>query len=1036
MLDMSSINDRGSDRIQMKSTDPGSDRIQMKSNDPGAGLVQIQTSQPDGNEELNLQAVQKQLEGKKGRAFWRSLDELSGKAGFQDFLHREFPRQAGEWLDDEGRRNFLKIMGASLALAGLGACTRQPVEYIMPYVEAPEKLLGGKPIYYATAFPVSGIANPVLVETHEFRPTKVEGNPDHPASLGATDVLTQASVLGLYDPDRLQTLSHIGEIRSYPSFLGEFFGILSQQRASGGAGLRILTGTVTSPTLGAQLQTVLSAFPNAKWYQWDPLGNSRRMGSQLAFGQFLNTTYKFDQAAVILSIDGNFLGNGPGGVRYARDFAGTRIVRNGKRPTSRFYAVETTPLSTNAKADHRIPLKPSEVPAFVRNLAAALSGGGGGSTPFVAALVKDLLAARGKSIVIAGEEQSPEVHALVHYINQVLENNGKTVVYTASLEQKPVDHYADIQALTNDLNGGHVDALLVLGGNPVYDAPASLNFGEAIQKAKVRIRLGLYNDETSQLCQWLIPEAHTFEFWSDAPAYDGTVTIIQPLIAPLYNGKSAHDILAAFTDTPEKTSHTLVREYWQGKHTGADFNTWWNHSIHDGFIRDSAAAPVTATAKLVPAASAASGGSGYDVSFHADPYILDGRYSNNAWLQELPRPITRLTWDNAVVLSHKTAKDLDVEDEDIVEITVNGQTVWGSVWRVAGQPDGSIGLTLGYGRTNSGRAGNGAGFDVNRLRTISDPFRASGAQVKKHGSKLRLAAVQHHFTMEGREVVKSAPISEYLEDPLFAEKESETAHKGLTIFPQTWEYRGYAWGMAMDLTACVGCNACVVACQAENNIAVVGKEQVLNTREMHWIRIDRYYSGNPDNPQTYFEPVACQQCESAPCEVVCPVAATAHDAEGLNNMVYNRCVGTRYCSNNCPYKVRRFNFLLFTDWETESVQLQRNPDVTVRSRGVMEKCSYCVQRINYAKIMAEKEDRRVADGEIVPACAGACPANAIVFGDINDPNSQVSSWKREPTNYSLLGELNTRPRTTYLADIRNPNPALPVSHDNPKGESD
>ena len=1036
MLDMSSITDRGSDRIQ-KSTDPGSDHIQMKSTDSGAGLVQIQTSRPDGNEELNLQTVQKKLDGKKGPAFWRSLDELSATAGFQDFLHREFPRQAGEWLDDEGRRNFLKIMGASLALAGLGACTKQPVEYVMPYVQAPEKLLAGKPLYYATAFPVSGIANPVLVETHEFRPTKVEGNPEHPASLGATDVPTQASVLGLYDPDRLQTLSYIGEIRSYTSFLVAFLGILSQQRASGGAGLRILTQAVTSPTLGAQIQNVLAAFPNAKWYQWDPLGNGRRMGSQLAFGQFLNTTYKFDQAEVILSIDGNFLGNGPGGVRYARDFASTRIVRGGRKPTSRFYAVETTPVSTNAKADHRIPLKPSEVAGFVRNLATALSGGGGGSTPFVSALVKDLLDAKGKSIVIAGEEQSPEVHALVHYINQVLENNGKTVVYTASLEQKPVDHYADIQALANDLNGGHVEALLILGGNPVYDAPASLNLRDAIQKAKVRIRLGLHNDETSEICQWLVPEAHAFEFWSDAPAYDGTISIIQPLITPLYNGKSAHDIFAAFTDTPEKTSHTLVREYWQSKHAGADFNDWWNRSIHDGFIKDSAAAPVTATAKLVPASgSSASGGQGYDVSFHADPYILDGRYSNNAWLQELPRPVTRLTWDNAVVVSHKTAKDLDVEDEDIVEITVNGQTVWGSVWRVAGQPDGSLGLTIGYGRTNSGRAGNGAGFDVNRLRTISSPFLAVGAQVKKHGKKLRLAAVQHHFTMEGREVVKTAPISEYLEDQTFAQKESETAHKGLTIFPQTWEYRGYAWGMAMDLTACVGCNACVVACQAENNIAVVGKEQVLNTREMHWLRIDRYYSGNPDNPQTYFEPVACQQCESAPCEVVCPVAATAHDAEGLNNMVYNRCVGTRYCSNNCPYKVRRFNFLLYTDWETESVQLQRNPDVTVRSRGVMEKCSYCVQRINYAKIMAEKEDRRVADGEIVTACAGACPANAIVFGDINDPNSQVSKWKAEPTNYSLLGELNTRPRTSYLADIRNPNPALPVSHDNPKGESD
>jgi len=546
----------------------------------------------------------------------------------------------------------------------------------------------------------------------------------------------------------------------------------------------------------------------------------------------------------------------------------------------------------------------------------------------------------------------------------------------------------------------------------------------AIQLAKQRIRLGQYDDETSEVCQWLVPEAHAFEFWSDAPAYDGTISIIQPLIAPLYGGKSAHDILVAFTDTPEKTSHSLVRDYWKAKHTGADFEAWWNRSIHDGFIKGSELAAVKADAKPTGPGVAAGTVDGYEVSFHFDPYVLDGRFSNNTWLQELPRPITRLTWDNAVVVSAKTAKDLDVTDEDVVEIAVNGQTVWGSVWRVPGQPDGSLGLTLGYGRKRSGRAGNGAGFDANILRTVANPYFATGAKVKKLGDKFRLAAVQHHFAMEDRDPVISGTLTEYLADAHFAQKKSETASKGLTILPQTWEYKGYAWGMAIDLTACSGCNACVVACQAENNIAVTGKEQVLNTREMHWIRIDRYFSGSEDNPQSYFQPVACQQCENAPCEVVCPVAATSHDAEGLNNMVYNRCIGTRYCSNNCPYKVRRFNFLLDTDWETESIKMQRNPDVTVRSRGVMEKCTYCVQRINYAKIMAEKEDRRVTDGEIVPACQSTCPSDAIAFGDLNDPKSRVSAWKREATDYSLLGELNTRPRTTYLADIRNPNPAL------------
>jgi molybdopterin-containing oxidoreductase family iron-sulfur binding subunit len=506
------------------------------------------------------------------------------------------------------------------------------------------------------------------------------------------------------------------------------------------------------------------------------------------------------------------------------------------------------------------------------------------------------------------------------------------------------------------------------------------------------------------------------------------MSIIQPLIAPLYGGKSAHEILAAFTETPEVSSYEMVRAYWQSKHTGADFETWWRHSVHDGFIKDAASPAVSATAKLIesqPAATADT--SGYEISFHVDPYILDGRYANNAWLQELPRPISRLTWDNAVIVSPKTAEQLQVSDEDRVAIDFNGQTAWGAIWRVPGQPDGSIALTLGFGRRRSGRAGNGAGFDVYPLRAAANPYFGQGAKVRKLGERFRLAATQTHFTMEGRRPVHTGSLDELKQDPYFSQKQSETPPKGLTIFPETFKYEGYAWGMAIDLTSCTGCNACVVACQSENNIAVVGKEQVLNTREMHWLRIDRYYNGPPEAPETYFQPVACVQCEDAPCEIVCPVAATETDAEGLNNMVYNRCVGTRYCSNNCPYKVRRFNFLLFTDWETESLKLQRNPDVTVRSRGVMEKCSYCVQRINYAKITAEKDDRKVRDGEIVPACAATCPSQAIMFGDLNDPNSRVSQWKRETLNYSLLGELNTRPRTTYLTDIRNPNPELKES---------
>ena len=977
---------------------------------------------------LNLTSIRAKLDQAKGNGYWRSLDELTSVEGFKEFLHREFPRQASEWIDDEGRRNFLKIMGASLALAGLSACTKQPTEYIMPYVDPPEQAIPGKPLFYATAFPVSGIANPVLIEAHEFRPTKVEGNPEHPASMGATDVPTQASILGLYDPDRLQTLNFIDEARSYSSFLEAFINILARQRAKQGSGIRILTETITSPTLYGQIQDALKLYPSAKWYQWEPTGHGRRMGAQMAFGQFLNPVYKFDQADVVLSIDGNFLGNGPGGVRYARDFVSKRHLRGGNTTQSRYYAVETTPTATGCKADHRQAIKPSEVSGFVRGLAASLTGGSASGplsgSKFYSALVKDLQAAKGKSIVIAGDDQSPEVHAVVHYINQVLENNGKTVVLTQSLEVKPTDQWADLQALVNDLHSGQVDMLMILGGNPVYSAPPELNLRGAIQMAKTRFQLTEEINETSEVCQWQIPQAHTYEHWSDAPAYDGTISICQPLIAPLYGGKSLYEIFSAFTETPEKSSYESVRDYWREKHTGADFETWWKHSVHDGFVKDSALPAVNATAKLVPASTASASGSGFELSFHSDPFILDGRYVNNAWLQELPRPVSRLTWDNAVILSEKTAKDLNVTDEDRVAIDYNGHTVWGAVWRIPGQPDGSIGLSLGYGRTRSGRAGNGAGFSAYPLRPVSSPYFVTGASVRKLGEKFKLAAVQHHFAMEGRRPVHSGTLEEFNKDPYFSEKQSELPPKGLTMFPESFKYEGYAWGMAIDLTSCVGCGTCVVACQAENNIAVVGKEQVLNTREMHWIRIDRYYKGEPDEPDMYFQPVACVQCEDAPCELVCPVAATETDAEGLNNMVYNRCVGTRYCSNNCPYKVRRFNFLLFTDWETESYKLQRNPDVTVRSRGVMEKCSYCVQRINYAKITAEKQDRKVFDGEIVPACAAACPSQAIMFGDLNDPKSRVSEWKKHSLNYSLLAELNTRPRTTYLTEIRNPNPEV------------
>jgi MoCo/4Fe-4S cofactor protein with predicted Tat translocation signal len=1007
------------------------------------------TSMSSEPKKMDLAAARARLETAKGRNYWRSLEELAGSEGFEEMLHREFPRQASEWDGgDEGRRNFLKLMGASLALGGLAACTRQPTERIYPYVNAPETQIPGKPLFYATAFTQSGISSGLLMESHAGRPTKVEGNPQHPASLGATSVPAQASVLGLYDPDRAQSVSFLGEVRPYASFATAILQVLDEQKAKQGAGIRLLTETNGSPSFGDQMKAAHAAYPAMKWIQWEPIGNQgARLGSKLAFGQTVSTVYKFDAADVVVSFDSDFLCSGPASVRYAHDFAAKRRVRGEQISMNRFYAIETTPQTTGAKADHRVPVKPSELEGVVRALATALgvsAGGSAASVTWLPAMVKDLQAHHGSSIVIAGDEQSPEVHALVHAINGALGNVGQTVIYTQPVETDPVDQLAQLKELAADLDAGAVDLLLIVGGNPAYNAPADLGFKDKISKARLRARVGLYEDETSELCQWHVPEAHQLEDWSDGRAFDGTATIIQPLIAPLYDGHSPHEIVELFSaDAPIKSSYDVIRDYWQKQHTGADFDSWWRRSIHDGVIAGSAFPPKAVSAATVPTASSpAASGEGLELSFHSDPYIYDGRYANNGWLQELPRPLTRLTWDNSVMVSAATAKQLGVVTEDQVELNYQGRTVWGSIWVMPGQPDGAIAVNLGFGRTRSGRAGNGAGFDAYRLRTSTGQIYVSGVTIKKLGKKFPLASVQMQGNMAGRPVARYGTVAEYAKNNDFAREMSEEPGKGDTVYPETFKYEGYAWGMSIDLNACTGCNACVVACQAENNISVVGKDQVRRERAMHWLRIDRYYTiapVNPEtaenlhkieltaNPQVVFEPVACVQCENAPCEIVCPVAATVHDQDGINNMIYNRCVGTRYCSNNCPYKVRRFNFYLFTDWDTESVKLQKNPDVSVRSRGVMEKCTYCIQRINYAKITAEREDRKVQDGEIVTACEAACPSQAITFGDLNDPKSEVRKLKQEGLSYGLLAELNTRPRTTHMAALRNPNPEIEAS---------
>jgi MoCo/4Fe-4S cofactor protein with predicted Tat translocation signal len=967
--------------------------------------------------------------------FWRSLDELADTPEFRDHLENEFPHGANDPAATLDRRELLKVMAASAAFAGLTGCTKLPTQHIVPYVRQPEQIIPGKALFYATAVTLGGVASGILVESNMARPTKVEGNPDHPASLGATDAFAQASILGLYDPDRSQAEIHDARIGSWTEFQSELSAALAAETKSNGSGLRLLTPTITSPTLGAQIRTFLKAFPSAKWHQYESVGHDNvHEGAKLAFGEIVNPVYRVDRADVILSLDSDLLTCGPGSVRYAREFARKRRVENAESKMARLYAVESTPTNTGAMADHRLRMRASEIESFARALAKelglAVAAGPAltSSVPpeWIPALARDLKQHAGASLVVAGDHQPSIMHALVYAINQALGNFDKTIYFTQPIEESPVNQRQSIGELAADMRAGKVTTLLILGGNPAYDAPVDLGLRDLLPKVNFSARLGLYEDETSALCHWHIPQAHSLESWGDARAYDGTISVIQPLIAPLYSGKSEIDFLATLNGQPGKSSHDIVREFWQAQQTGttgaAGFNVLWEKTLRDGVMADTAFPPKQVTLKSgIGSDSPAAVAQGLEIIFRPDPTIWDGRFSNNGWLQELPKPLTKLTWDSVAMLSPKTAQRLGLKSEDAVELKYQGRTIIAPAWVMPGHADESVTVFLGYGRTRAGRVGTGAGFDAGWIRPYATPWIGSGLEIRKTGSKWALAATQSHNSMEGRELVRVATLDEYHKNPQFAQADAEK--NPLSLYPEV-KYEGNAWGMAIDLNACTGCSACVVACQAENNIAVVGKREVMIGREMHWIRIDRYFEGDLDDPRTYHEPVVCMHCEDAPCEVVCPVAATVHSPEGLNEMVYNRCVGTRYCSNNCPYKVRRFNFRLYSDWETPSLFGMRNPNVTVRSRGVMEKCTYCVQRINAVKIEAEKEDRAVRDGEIVTACQQSCPTEAIVFGNINDPESAVAKMKKKNLNFSLLEELNTRPRTTYQARLRNPNPEI------------
>jgi Fe-S-cluster-containing dehydrogenase component/anaerobic selenocysteine-containing dehydrogenase len=959
------------------------------------------------------------------------------------------------------RRHFLEVMGASLAMAGAAGCRPQPTETIVPYSKLPEQIVPGRPLFFATTFSDCGRTVGLLVESHEGRPTKVEGNPSHPASLGATDAISQASILALYDPDRAQAVKRIDEISTWERFLADLRDALRGQTGMQGGGFRILTEAVTSPTLGRQLRELLDQYPNAKWHQYQPgHADGAFQAQQKAFGRAVSIVPHFDRADVVVSLDGDFLGSMNGGVAFTRQFMSRRDLSGAQKEMNRLYLADTSISTTGTIADHRLPITPSQLISVaqlltsqlgVKELESAKKADLTIAAPeWLNAAVEDLKAHQGTSLVIAGDSAPWQVHLVAILLNQALGNVGKTVDYVEPVEIEPVDHGASIADLYGDMTAGKVEVLLIVGANPVYTAPADFDFKTALKNVKRLVaQLSPYEDETSPYCHWHLPQTHFLESWSDARAFDGTASIVQPLIAPLFDGISAHDFLSAATGKTVVPAYDAIRETWKSLGGAGGFEVAWKKAVHDGLIADTAAKPVSVTPNVsaedqVALQTAAPTTSGtYEVNFALDSTILDGRFANNGWLQELPKTWTRLTWDNAALISPATAKALGgLREGDRIELKIKERSVIAPVWPTPGHPDGVVTLHFGYGRQAGGNLASKFGFSAYALRTRAAMSSATGVTIESKGGREKLACTQTHHSIEGRDIVRTLT----LED--FTKGETGAPHgvHAVELRPpslygeEDWKYNDRAWGMVIDLSRCVGCNACVLACQSENNIPVVGKSGVLMGREMHWLRIDRYFSGAEDNPQVLQQPMMCQHCEHAPCETVCPVEATTHSPEGLNEMTYNRCVGTRYCSNNCPYKVRRFNFLSYVD-NTPLHALSANPDVTVRTRGVMEKCTYCVQRISAVRIEASKESaisgepQRVKDGSVVTACQGACAAQAIAFGDLNDKESQVAKQAALPHNYGVLTELGTRPRTTYLARVSNPNPKLaaPADHSHAGG---
>jgi MoCo/4Fe-4S cofactor protein with predicted Tat translocation signal len=980
-----------------------------------------------------------------GKNYWRSLEQLDNSTEYVNFVKNEFPDGTFDLPNGISRKKFLSLMGASLAMAGLVGC-RRPVEKIIPHVIEPENIIPGVPKHYSTSFSIAGDVYGAVVENHEGRPTKIEGNPSHPLTKGKSNSWLQGTILDLYDPDRLKNITNSKKEAKLSDFLTIWNTLTKKYASTNGEGFAVLTETTNSPTFERLKNLFIDNFPKVDWVTWEPISDENILnGIKDISGSSVIPKYTIGKAKVIVSLDSDFLNTETNSISNTFDFSNARRVKSEKNEMNRLYVIENSLSLTGGMADHRYRLTSSQMGELTLTLISELKELGlniSAKKPssnvidktWVKELAKDLFKNKGKSLVMAGRGLSSDIHALVFAINNTLSNLGNTVEYFTT-DNSSLSDTAKFGKFSKKLNSGKISTLIMFGGNPVYNAPSNFNFANGLKRVNNTIHLSTQENETSTLSDWVINKSHALESWGDTKTAFGDFAITQPQIEPLFNGISSIEFLARLTGDMT-TGYELVRTTWSSI-LDKNFNQKWDRVLHDGIftknLKSVKSRVKTNLTKFIPKSN-----SKLEIVFKTSPSLFDGRFANNGWLQETSDPITKLAWDNVALMSHSTAQSLNVKNNDMIAIKNENGKIEIPVWVMPGHADNSISIELGYGRTVCGRIGDNVGQNAYLLRDSNSMWLTSDVMITKLNKTMLLACTQDHHGLDTEKlaadaiqerlpmIYRESTFEEYQNNPKFVEEyDSKIPLKSM------WDEHEYKdspqWGMSIDLNVCTGCNACSVSCQSENNIPIIGKEQVEKGREMSWMRMDRYYTGDMDNPEVAIQPVNCQHCEMAPCEQVCPVAATTHTEDGLNGMTYNRCVGTRYCANNCPYKVRRFNFYNYTKDLPEIVQMAQNPDVTVRFRGVMEKCTFCVQKINQAKIKVNNENRELVDGDVVSACQQSCPADAIVFGDLTDPNSKISLAKKENRDYALLGELNLKPRVTYLAKLRNPNPAL-INH--------